>query len=156
MTIRFSSGLRNGMLNATGLKEALANGVLDLFSGAQPADADSAEQGTLLCRITVGSGAWNAGTATNGINFDAPVADVIGKAAAETWSGNAVAAGTLGWFRFKGNPADNGLASTTLARIDGSIAVTGGDLNLANITMVTAPAPTPVVIPEAQFTFPAQ
>ena len=152
MTIRFSTGLRNGMLNATGLKEAFANGTLKLFSGPQPASADAAEQGTLLCQITLACGAFTPGVGTNGINFDAPVSAVIDKAAAETWSGTAVAAGTLGWFRFQGNAADAGGSSTTLSRIDGTIGTSGADLNLANITMEVG---TPVSISEAQFTFPA-
>lgn len=154
MTIRFSTGLRDDMLGSTGLQAALANGRLELRSGPQPASADDPDAGTLLCLITLASGAFTPGTATNGINFDDPASAVINKAAAETWSGNAVAAGTIGHFRFKGNAVDTGGSSTTLPRVDGSVGTTGADLNLANITMVTTPASTPVVIPQATFTYP--
>ena len=82
------------------------------------------------------SGAFTHGTATNGINFDAPVSAVLSKAAAEVWSGLGVAAGTIGWFRFSGNPLDDGSSSTTLARIDGSCAKVGGDLEVSSTTVV--------------------
>lgn len=152
MTIRFSTGLRTGMLNATGLQEALANGKIKLFTGPQPATADAAEQGTLLCEITESGGTFTHGTATNGINFGTATSAVIDKASAETWSGDAIAAGVIGWFRFVGNPTDGGASSTTLARIDGSVGTSGADLNLANVTMEED---TPVAISEFEFTFPA-
>lgn len=137
MALRFSTGLRNGILNATGIKEALADGVIRIFTGAQPATADSAVSGTLLLEVTVNGGAFVHGTATNGLEFDAPADGVLSKAAAETWRGSGLATGTAGWFRFCANPVDSGGSSTTLARIDGSVARTGGDLNLSNISIVT-------------------
>ena len=48
------------------LKDLFRNGVLDIFSGTQPTDADTTESGTKLVRITLSSGAFVAGTATNG------------------------------------------------------------------------------------------
>ena len=153
MTIRFSTGLRTGMLNATGLQEALANGKLKLFSGPQPATADAAEQGTLLCEGTLAGGTFVHGTSTNGINFGTATSAVIDKAAAETWSGTADASGVIGWFRLVGNPSDAGASSTTLARIDGNVGTSGADLNIANVTMVADE--TPVGISEFEFTFPA-
>ena len=83
------------------------------------------------------------------INFDAPVLRVISKAAAETWSGNAVAPGTAGWARFKANGVDAGGASTTLPRIDMSIGVSSGDLRLATVALVSA---APVIIQSYTFT----
>lgn len=138
MTIRLSTGLRNGRLNATGVKEAMADGSIALYTGPQPTTADSAVQGTLIARITVDAGAWAAGSATNGLEFDAPASGVLSKAAAETWRGVAVAAGTIGWFRFVANPADAGSSSTTLARIDGSVGVSGSgaDMILSTATFI--------------------
>jgi len=135
--LRFSTGLRDGILNATGIKEAMAAGVLRLYSGSQPASADSAISGTLLAEITVGGGAFAHGTATNGLDFDAPVAGILSKAAAETWRGDGLADGVAGWFRFCANPVDTGGSSTTLARIDGSVGRSAADLNLSNTSIVT-------------------
>lgn len=143
MTVRFSTGLRDGMLNATGIKEALADGVIRIYSGSQPTSADSATTGTLLLEITVNGGAFAHGSPTNGLEFDAPTAGVLPKAAAETWQGNGIAAGTAGWFRFVGNATDNGGSSTTLPRIDGSVGKSGADLNLSNITIAVG-APTTI------------
>ena len=47
-----------------------------------------------------------------------------------------IAAGTAGWFRFRGNAPDTGLISTTLARLDGSCATSGADLLIPNIVIV--------------------
>ncbi len=137
MALRYSTGLRNKLLNDTGIRSALANGVIRIYSGAQPVNANAAVTGTLLLTITKSSGAFTHGSATNGINFDAPVDAVLSKAAAEVWSGVGVAGGTMGWFRFSGNPLDDGSSSTTLARIDGSIAKVGGDLEVNSTTVVT-------------------
>ena len=132
-----------------------ANGVLAIFSGVQPADCDSAETGTLLCLITESSGVFVGGTATNGLNFDAPVAGVLGKAAAEAWSGVGLAAagtGTVaGWFRFYANDYTLG-ASTEALRFDGAISTsTVAELQMSVTTIVEG---APVVINSFNFTPP--
>lgn len=67
--------------------------------------------------------------AVNGLSFTYPAAaGVFGVSG--TWSGLGVATGTAGWFRFLCDGADAGTsASTTYARIDGTITVTGGSGN---------------------------
>lgn len=60
MTLRLSTGLRN-YVNADGsIKGALHNGILNIYSGAQPATADAAPTGTLLATITAASAARTA------------------------------------------------------------------------------------------------
>lgn len=130
-----------------------ANGVLAIYSGSQPTDADAAETGTLLCLITVGSGAFTPGVATNGLNFDAPVAGVLPKAAAETWSGVGLAAagtGTVaGWFRFYDNNQTTG-ASTTALRFDGAISTASTAELQMSVTTIVEDAP--VVINSFNYT----
>jgi len=138
MAVRFSTGLRDAMLGSIGLDAAFTNGVIYIYSGAQPATADSAAAGTLLGVVTVDALAFVHGAATNGLNFDAPVAGTIAKAVSENWKFNGITAGTAGWFRFAGNPNDDGSASTTLSRIDGTVAKTGGDMTLSNTAIVVA------------------
>lgn len=135
MTVRLSTGLRADMLNTTGLKGAFANGVIYIYSGPQPLTADSAATGTLLGIVTKDAGAFTDGVATNGLNFDATLTGTISKAAAENWKFNGIAAGTAGWGRFRGNAADAMGASTTLPRLDFSIAAAGADVNLSNISI---------------------
>jgi len=143
MAIRFSEGLRDKMLGSADLKTAFTNSVLRIYSGVQPTSANDAKSGTLLLEVTESGGAFTHGASDNGLNFDAPSAGVIAKAAAEAWQGNGVADGVAGWARLSGNPLDDGTSSTTLARIDVAVAKTGGDLNLSNTTIVSG-APTTV------------
>ena len=137
MAIRFSTGLKDAVLGSIGFKGSLDAGVIKIYTGAQPANADAAATGTLLGTVTI-----DAGTTfpADYINFDAPSGGVIAKAAAENWKFNGSADGTAGWFRYIGDPAsdDGSSQSTTYPRLDGSVAKTGGDLNLSNTAIVTA------------------
>lgn len=137
MAVRFSTGLRDKMLGSESFLTAFTNGVLRIYSGAQPSSADNAATGTLLLEVTVGGGTFSHGVATNGLNFDAPIAGIISKAAVEAWQGTGITAGTAGWARLSGNPLDDGTSSTTLARMDMSVAKTGADLSLSNTAVAT-------------------
>ena len=133
MTVRLSTKVRDNLAGTTGFAATFANGVIDIYSGTQPATADAVPTGTLLGRVTLNSGAFVAGTATNGLTFAAAANGAVSKSG--VWSFNGVAAGTAGWFRLKGNALDNDGVSNTLPRVDGSIAVSGADMNLSNITI---------------------
>ena len=272
MAVYLSTALRTGMLNSTGMAEAFNEGVIDVYSGPQPANADAAPTGTKLLRVTNASAAYvlgvaatqtltsngsdvsNADTvtvngkvytfkttmtgaegevhiggtaATSGLNlvravnnsggtavtdyqigqahgnvvasgptanvitltsrttgtggntltlaksaatltagaatfsggvdasglaFDTAAAGVLAKATGEVWSGIGLAAGTMGWARFKGNPTDSDGVSTTLMRMDGSVANSGVDFLAANVA-VTVNAPS--TIDTFTFTLPA-
>lgn len=56
MTIRFSTGARNGQAGASGFLSMFNKGYMGIFTGSQPASADAAHGSTLLGLITVGSG----------------------------------------------------------------------------------------------------
>ena len=130
---RISTAYANEQLSS--FAETFKNGVLAIYSGTQPASADDAETGTLLCLITNDSGAFTPGQPTNGLNFGAPVNGQIDKAAGETWSGTVLADGVAGWFRFYDNSYTTG-ASTTAKRFDGAIADTGAcEIQITNTTL---------------------
>lgn len=108
MTARMNTALRNKVLDS-GLKDAFdADGRINIYTGAQPADADSAPTGTLLGTLSMsatgiaaaaaGVSAWNAITS-------------------DTSADNS---GTAGWFRVY-KAADGAGASSTLRRLDGAI-----------------------------------
>lgn len=137
MAIRFSTGLRNAILGTASFKDTFQDGVIYLYSGVQPSSADDAVQGTLLGIVTQDAGAFTHGSATNGLEFGTPSSGVLDKAGAETWQFEAIASGTIGWFRLTGNANDDGTSSTTLPRVDGSVGRTGGDLNLTNTTVAS-------------------
>ena len=61
MALKYSTGLRNFLLGEGCLRKAFEDGVLNIYSGAAPANADEAPTGVLLAKITKGSGALAAG-----------------------------------------------------------------------------------------------
>lgn len=116
------------------LDELLRNGVIEIYTGTQPATADLAETGTKLLRVTIASGAFSSGSPTNGLNLGVPSAGVTSKEALEVWSGVGLAAGTAGWFRYYDNSYTTG-ASSTAVRFDGVCGVGTGQLRLSSLTI---------------------
>lgn len=148
MSVKLSTGMRNKLLDGGsggGIKGALNLVKINIYSGAQPANADAAATGTLLGTATV-NGAGTGGT------WDASVAGVISKAAAEVWRFTGLADGIAGWYRMYPNGATPANASSTEARIDGAIASSGSEVNLSNVNVVTGVVNT---IDSAAITMPA-
>ena len=141
----------NGQLVAEqqSLRDILAHGVMEIRTGSQPANADTAVSGTLLLLITKGSAAFTPGNIANSLIFDEPVAGVLGKADADTWSGAAAATGTAGWFRFYGSDYVN---TANQLCFDGAVATSGAELNLSSTAIVLAATTT---IDEFEITMPA-
>ena len=152
MTIKLSTGLRNGMLGTTGFSGIFANGIIEIYSGAQPATADAATTGTLLGTVTMANGAFTPGTATNGLTWAAPASGAVTKST-DLWQFTGVAAATAGWFRLKGNALDSNGVSTTLPRLDGNIGSSGADMNLSNLSIAVGAITT---IDIFSFAIPAQ
>lgn len=74
--------------------------------------------------------------AVNGLTFTPASSGVVSKVG--VWSFNGLAAGTAGWFRLIGPGADAGgivASAPWLARVDGSVATSGADLNMSNISI---------------------
>ncbi len=153
--LRLSTKLRSNLAGTTGFSSTFANGIIDIYSGTQPTTADLAPTGTKLGRFTLASGEFTAGVATNGLTFAAAADGAVSKSG--TWSFSVgLAAGTAGYFRLKTNAgADVDTDQTTLkaeARLDGSIAASGGDMNLSNLSITTG---TPVTLDTFTWTNPA-
>jgi len=149
MGLRLSTGLRNAIMGSSGFKGAMDGGVLDIFSGTIPTDADQAEgSGTKLLRITVNGGAF----ASNPLHFAASaVGGKLSKSDSESWQGDGLADGTASWFRFYDSNDTSG-ASTTAARFDGTVGTSGADLILTSTSIVNGATTT---IDAADFTLPA-
>ena len=121
--------------NAGSFQTLFNDGVLEIYSGSQPATADDSEIGTKLLRISVGSGAFTPGSPTNGLSFSGILEGVLYKSSDEVWSGVGLATGNAGWFRFYDNnydAADDG----TAVRFDGSVGTSGAQLNLSSVGVV--------------------
>lgn len=141
MAWNLSTAITKGLLGPDApkgsLTDLLITGVIEIYSGARPANSDAVETGTLLLTITLdGLAATTPMTVTNGINLGAFVALVLKQATGETWKGTGVADGTAGWARWYAAPFTKG-ASTTAVRMDGTVSVSGADVNMANGTTVT-------------------
>ena len=149
--IRLSTGLRTNLAGTTGFASTFANGVIEIRTGTQPTSADSAASGTLLGLVTLASGPFTPGSATNGLTFAAAANGAVSKSG--TWSFVGIAQGTAGWFRLKGNGVDEGEASTSLPRLDGSVGTSGANLNLSNINIAVG---APTTIDSFTWTQPAQ
>ena len=129
MSLKLSTGLRNGMLDANPFKTLLDASRLKIYSGSPPANADAAE-GTLL--VSIGS----AHADTHCHFLASAVAGVLSKDA-NVWSGVASATGTATHFRLVVN-TDTGVLSTTEIRMQGTIGTSGADLNMSSVAIVSA------------------
>jgi len=124
-----------GIVDGGSLREILKNGILVIFEGTQPSSAEKDESAyKILCKITLASGTFSAGSGLNGINFEPVSGGTLSKKSGETWSGVNVATGVAGWFRFYDNDYVTG-PSQTAKRFDGAIAVSGAQLNLTNTSL---------------------
>lgn len=56
MTLKYSTGARQYMADDGSLRDCFNNGRIEIYTGAQPATADAAVTGTLLCTLTAASG----------------------------------------------------------------------------------------------------
>lgn len=126
--MKYSTALRNHLLGVGSLKAALDGGVIRIYSGTIPASADDATApgAALLCEITVDD------DGVTGLTLEAAAANgSILKNASETWQGTATANELATFFRWE-SIADDGSSSTTLKRIQGTIAQGGADMNMGN------------------------
>lgn len=119
MTVRIAQTVRNSIANAIGTATdaGSAAGNIKIYTGSQPATADTVAAGTLLATVAMGPKPSFATASAGTINAADP-APVSG-----------VAAGTAGWFRM----ADSN-GNTVM---DGSVTATGGggDLTLSTTTI---------------------
>jgi hypothetical protein len=125
--------MRNALLGGAGgtagLKSILNGGVLDIFTGSQPASADYVETGTKLVRISSTSGT----TVNDGLRFGTASEGII-PLTNPAWTGSVSVAGVAGWFRFYGTTGTSGTSATTW-RFDGAVGVSGADLNLSHTNL---------------------
>lgn len=141
MSVNVSTGFAAAILGPQSFATIFNNGVIEVYSGPQPATADATPTGTLLARVTRDGGAWSAGSPANGLQFTLGGRYAI-KNPGHVWLLKGLATGVAGWFRLLPNAADDGLPSVTAPRIDGAVGIAGdpGDyqLFLADTNVVPA------------------
>jgi len=113
MALRYNTALINELVSTF---EGFEGGDLEIYTGTQPATANTAASGTLLATIVLPADAFNA--ASGG---------VLSKNG--TWDDTVDATGTAGWARLS-----NGAIS-----MDMNITATGdgGEITLDNISLIT-------------------
>jgi hypothetical protein len=129
--IKISTGLRVAQAVTGSLKASLDGGLVRLYSGTVPASADAALGGaTLLNEISVG------GDGTP-VTFEgtAPLG-VLKKSVSENWTGNNLAGGTPTFFRFV-KAGDDGSASSSAIRFQGTAGALGSDMFLSALPLVS-------------------
>jgi hypothetical protein len=118
--LKYSAALKNAQQNAI-TAQAGANAVLNLYSGVQPANPDTAITtqvllASLACAATFAAGASAGVLTVNAISNGTGTAGAAGGTAA-TWYRLTTSGGT--------------------ALVDGSVGTTGCDLNLVNTSIAT-------------------
>lgn len=153
----FAAGTAAAIVRGQSISDMFRMCCIDIYTGGQPSSADAAETGTLLVRISDTAAAYTIGVQTNGLLWGTATLNVLAKAAAQTWSGTAVASGTAGWFRcyacidgVTSTGADAAGASGYI-RFDGTVSTSGADLNLPSINITAAGT---VTVDTATFTIP--
>lgn len=135
MAIRIAAATRGTMMDA--VEAALDGGsgaaTLEIRTGSQPADADTAASGTLLVTLTLND---PAGTQSGGV-VTIDVSPAI--------SASAVATGTAGWGRLKD--------STGATVLDGSVGTSGADF-IIDSTSITS-GQTVALVATSTLTMPA-
>ena len=105
-------------------------GSIKIYTGSQPTDANTAVSGqTLLGTLTLSATAFAASSASG----TAPTRSAIATANAITGDSSADNTGTATWFRVLQSDG-------TTVVYDGSVGVSGCDLNLATTSIVTGEA----------------
>lgn len=128
--IKQSTGMRVSLAVTGSLKATLDGGLLRVYSGPVPANADAALGGAvLLNEISAG------GTGTV-LTFEttAPLG-VLKKSASQNWTGNNLAAGSPSFFRYV-LAGDAGDASATAVRFQGSAGALGNDMFISSLPLV--------------------
>jgi FlaG/FlaF family flagellin (archaellin) len=140
MALRLSTDLKNYVINQAIIKSIAGtigtggSAVLKIYSGSQPASADSeptGANGTMLCSIiNIGWGGSNgtrgatSGTASHG-------SDAAG------YTGTAAVTGTAGWARLE-TFGTNAHGSAGTFRIDGDVGTAAGSTFTINSISITA------------------
>lgn len=116
MSLQYSTGVRNARLDQVESTVGTAP-LLQIFTGAAPANCAAADSGTKLVEIALPSD-WMA-AASGGT-----------KAKSGTWSAAAVATGTAGYFRIKDSAGTTCHAQGTVTATGG-----GGDMTVDNTSI---------------------
>lgn len=148
MGLQVSTKFKEMILGSSSFADIFDQGVLVVYSGAQPASANAAATGTELLRITNDGSPWTTGGSDGGLIFE-QFGPWISKSDSQTWKGTVVANGTPGWFRLFGRLPDDNLLTYSAPRLDGSV----GTTNASNLLIADSSLTIGQVIEINQFLY---
>lgn len=127
MAVRISTGARNQIL-ASGAQTCWdTTGRINIYTGSQPANAETGASGTLLATLTLASTSMSGSPSSGVLTFGTITSDT-----------SIDADGTAGWGRIyrTGDTAPGSAAGSTDRRLDFSIGTSGQDVNFDSTTFV--------------------
>ncbi len=134
--VKMSTGLKNSVTRGVFPWALLQNGILVIYSGPPPDDADATETGVKLVEITDSGQPHIAGfVSINGLKLGCVPENRVIKEASQTWKGRVVDSGRAGYFRFYSNRHETG-ASKTAKRLQGTVGVARGNLRLSTVDFI--------------------
>lgn len=120
------------MLDTAAFRTIFNLGFLKIYDGPVPATADAVLDAANHLLVTISNNATGTG-----ITFEAAAAaGAIAKKISETWSGTCGTTGTASFYRLVA-VGDTGVLSTTQARVQGTVGVSGADLVLSTVSLVS-------------------
>jgi len=134
--LHFSTGLRNNLVNSSGLGSLMNSGAMYVYSGTKPSSPDNVPNAPLLAMITTEGLTYNPNDNSNGAGLRLQLFPPGGLVKVGVWRLVGQATGTATWFRWCSRGYDGFGFSETRCRIDGDI---GSELQLTetNITATT-------------------
>lgn len=148
--IRLSTGYKTRILGPTSFVDIFRFGVIRVYSGAAPLTANDAVTGTLLGSVTTDGITWLPNGAGGGGLLFEQIGEFVVRKQDQDWMLIGAAAGTMAWFRLFAAAQDDGAASISAPRIDGTIGVggSGADLVVPSTTLSVSQT-----VPVQQFTY---
>lgn len=132
--LNFSTGLRNNLVNSSGLGSLMNSGAIYVYSGTKPTTPDNAPNGTLLAIVTTEGRTYNPSDDAIEAGLRLQLFPPGGLVKVGVWRLVGQATGTATWFRWCSRGYDGFGFSETRCRIDGDI---GSELQLTE-TAITA------------------
>jgi len=130
MPLRFSTGLRNALLDTGSFRGQMSSKVVKIYGNASPpSNADAAVTGTLICT-------------TNAITWETSASNGTIRKSDDVVSGTNVIDGTATYFRIC-DATDTGASDPSKLRIQGTVGIAGSDM-IVNSTMFSQGARTVV------------
>lgn len=151
MSLQVSTRFKELILGTNSFADIFDGGIIQLYSGPQPASADMPATGTLLGVVTNLGQSWSPGGSAGGLLFSQDGMWARNHPS-QNWMMTVTTTGTVGWFRLAGKLADTNGLSYSAPRMDGRVgAGTGVEMHLPSTALTVGQT---LPIQQFYFSFP--